>query len=124
MELVGVLGALWISRLQPGAHVSDEADSPFFSVTRTADEVSVVGSAPVDGARVEGPWRAFRVAGVLDFSLTGVLHELTKPLADAAISVFALSTFDTDYLLVRTDRAAAAVKAWIDAGYRVVEAPA
>lgn len=124
MELVEIAGELWISRLDAGARTADQPDSEFFSVTRTANEVSVVGSAPVDGARVEGPWRAFRVAGVLDFSLTGVLHELTRPLADDAISVFTLSTFDTDYFLVRTDRAAAAVKAWTAAGYRVVDAPA
>jgi hypothetical protein len=53
------------------------------------------------GARVQVGWRGFRVAGVLDFGLTGVLAGLTTPIATAGVSVFALSTFDTDYVLVR-----------------------
>lgn len=123
MELVALEGNLWISRLDadadPDADVEILSDSPFFSVTRTADEVSVVGPQALEGARAEGPWRAFRVAGVLDFSLTGVLHELTGPLADAGVSVFVQSTFDTDYILIREESAAAAVSAWRSAGHEV-----
>jgi hypothetical protein len=121
VELLAIPGALWISRLDVDAEVTMRSVAPFFSVTRTADEVSIVGPHPVDGAKVEGPWRAFRVGGVLDFSLTGVMHELTGPLAEAGISVFVQSTFDTDYLLVRADSVSSAVTAWTDAGYRVVE---
>ncbi len=75
-----------------------------YGVTVTAEEVSVVcaaGDEPSE-ARVEGGWSALRVAGELDFSLVGILSSLTAPLAEAGVSVFALSTFDTDYLLVRT----------------------
>ena len=120
MELAGVSGVLWISRLDAAAHVEMRNESPFFSVTRTAEEVSVVGPQALEGARTEGPWRAFRVAGVLDFSLTGVLHELTAPLADAGISVFVQSTFDTDYVLIREESADAAVSAWESAGHKVI----
>lgn len=119
MDLLALEGNLWISRLDANAQVEVSVDSPFFSVTRTADEVSVVGPQVVEGARAEGPWRAFRVAGVLDFSLTGVLHELTGPLADAGISVFVQSTFDTDYILIREESADAAVSAWESAGHKV-----
>lgn len=112
-------GDLWISRLDPGAAVVEPVDAAFFSVTRSATEVSVVAPEPMTGARVEGPWRAFKVAGVLDFSLTGVLHELTGPLATAGVSVFVQSTFDTDYVLVRRDREAAAIDAWRTAGHGV-----
>ena len=80
----------------------DGEPGPLACVVRTAEELSLVcapGRAP-DGSRVEGPWRVLRVAGTLDFALTGVLHALTAPLAAAGISVFAVSTFDTDYLLV------------------------
>ena len=52
------------------------------------------------GVRSEGPFAALRVAGTLDFALTGILASLTAPLAEADVSAFALSTFDTDYLLV------------------------
>ncbi len=121
MELVTIPGALWISRLDTDAQVVMRGDSPFFSMTRTVDEVSVVGPHALDGAKVEGPWRAFRVAGILDFSLTGVLHELTGPLADAGISVFVQSTFDTDYILVGERNVDAAVDAWTSAGHAVTE---
>ena len=78
----------------------------FFSVTRTADELSLIvieGDAPAD-AVIERGWRAIQVAGPLDFSLTGILSSLAAPLADAGIPIFAISTFDTDYLLVKDDR--------------------
>jgi hypothetical protein len=75
----------------------------FFSITRTADELSVVcrQEAVPAGVRCERDWRCLRVAGTLDLSLVGVLASLVAPLADAGISVFAVSTFDTDYLLVK-----------------------
>ena len=122
MELIRIQGEFWISRLEPAARIVEDSRATFFSATRTSDELSVVASAPIEGARVEGPWHAFRVVGSLDFALTGVLNRLTTPLAEAGISVFALSTFDTDYLLVRTDRSAAAIDAWATAGFALDEA--
>lgn len=101
-----------VSRLPAGSALpADTGAGTFFSVTRGADEVSVVSTeaAAPAGATVEPGWRAFRVAGPLAFSLTGVLAGLTAPLAEAGIAVFAHSTYDTDYLMVRsadTDRAA------------------
>jgi hypothetical protein len=77
--------------------------SSFFSVTRTPDELSVVcdrKDVPPE-IRSEAGWRIYKVHGPLDFSMTGVLSALATPLAGAGISIFALSTFDTDYLLVR-----------------------
>ena len=75
----------------------------FSSITRTARELSIVCRAcdvPRD-VKSERGWRALRVAGPLDFSLIGVLAGLAGPLAEAGISIFSISTFDTDYLLVR-----------------------
>lgn len=93
----------------------------WWSVTRTADELSVV--CPTDrvpaGVRAEGPWRAFAVAGPLDFALTGVLSALTAPLARAQVPVFTVSTFDTDYLLVRGADAERATAALTAAGHRL-----
>lgn len=71
------------------------------------------------GARVEGPFAALRVAGTLDFSLTGVMAGLAGPLAEAGLSVLAISTYDTDYLLVRRDELEAAAEALRGAGHAV-----
>jgi hypothetical protein len=75
----------------------------FFSVTRSSDELSVVcpeASVP-EGVRAEKGWRALRVAGAMGLSAIGVLASLAVPLAEAGVSFFAVSTFDTDYLLVK-----------------------
>lgn len=86
------------------ASASDPAgsSSDFWSVTRTDDEVSVVCPADigVDSEESSPDWRCIRVAGTLDLNLVGILHELTKPLKEAGISMFVISTFDTDYFLV------------------------
>ncbi|WP_245593399.1 ACT domain-containing protein [Azospirillum halopraeferens] len=102
-------GTLAVCRLPPGGGVPAWVNwgDPLVAVIRTADEVSVVcADARVpDGVQAERGWRAFKVEGPLDFALTGILARLTAPLAEAAIPVFALSTYDTDYLLVRADKA-------------------
>jgi hypothetical protein len=74
-----------------------------FSITRTADELSVVcrQEAVPEGIPCARGWRCLRVAGTIPFSVVGVLASLTAPLAEAGVSVFAISTFDTDYLLVK-----------------------
>ena len=77
----------------------------FFTISRTPDELSIVcseNSVPA-GVKAEKGWRSFKVEGPLDFSLTGVLAALARPLADAKISIFAISTFDTDYILVKQE---------------------
>ena len=78
---------------------------PLVSVTHTTDELSVV--CPVSevpaGTTCEAGWRAFAVAGKMDFSAVGILSSIVTPLAGAGISIFSISTFDTDYILVRMD---------------------
>ena len=75
----------------------------FVSVTRTADELSVVcpGEAVPSSVRAEHGFRVLKIDGPLDFSLTGILAAVAGPLADAGISIFAVSTYDTDYVLVK-----------------------
>lgn len=117
-------GELAVCRLAPDAPIPDwaaAATAPLHAVTRTADEVSIVTAAHVvpDGATAERGWRALAVRGPLDFSLTGVLAELSRPLADAGIPIFVVSTFDTDWLLVQASDVAAAVDALSGAGHHV-----
>jgi len=78
---------------------------PLVSLTHTADEFSVVfpASEVPHGVACEAGWRAFRVEGKQDFSSVGILSSILSPLAAAGISIFSISTFDTDYILVRAD---------------------
>jgi hypothetical protein len=92
-----------------------------WSLTRSADELSIVTDVErvPDDVPADGPWRALRVEGPLDLGTTGVLASLLEPLADAGISVFTLSTYDTDLILVPHDRLEAAVSAVVGAGHRI-----
>ncbi len=95
-----------VCRLEPDDIIPVDLLIPgpeFVSISRTAEELSIVcpeDMAPED-AKVTGGWRAFKVQGPLDFSLTGVIATLTRPLAEAKLSVFTVATYDTDYLLVK-----------------------
>jgi len=111
--------------LPAGAEVPAWAESSsIFSVTATATETSVVCARRSVPRKVKqaGPFTAFEVAGPLDPALTGVLGSLLAPLADAGISVFTISTFDTDWLLVPQERADEASEAWRRRGHTVDQA--
>lgn len=94
------------------------------SVTRTAHEFSVIceeGAVPagVESMKVEAGWAALELEGPFPFHLTGILHAVLQPLAQAKIGIFALSTYDTDYVLVKAadlDRATATLT---EAGHRI-----
>lgn len=91
------------------------------SVTRTRDELSVVcrADAVPDGVPRETGWRCLRVEGPLDFGLTGILAALTAPLAASGIPVFAVCTYDTDYVMVKAESLERAAQALRAAGFRV-----
>jgi len=113
---------LSICRLERNALIPEWAlNDKFFSITRTAEELSVV--CPQDqvppGILKQDGWKALQVEGPLDFSLTGVLASLTEPLAREGISVFAISTYDTDYLLVKKELLERAIKILVKRGYQV-----
>jgi hypothetical protein len=93
----------------------------FFSITRTSDELSIVCRADQvpNGIATEAGWRALKVAGPFALSEIGVLSALAAPLAEAKVSLFAISTFDTDYLLVSEKQLLVAVAALKGAGHRV-----
>lgn len=100
---------LAVCRLPPDAPLPALPADGLWSITRTADELSVIlpeaalpqqGSEPA-GWKAEPGWRALRVEGTLDFSLTGILASIAEPLAESGVPLFALSTYDTDYILIR-----------------------
>jgi hypothetical protein len=95
----------------------------FFSITHTADELSVVcrQDAVPEGVTCERGWRCLRVAGTMPFSVVGILASLTAPLVGAGISAFAISTFDTDYLLVKEDDFGKAITALEQAGHSITK---
>lgn len=115
-------GRLAVARLAGSAAVPGWADGPgLVSITRRAEELSIVccdGRVPGDVPAERG-WRALEVQGPIPFQEVGVLHALTGPLASAAVSVFALATFDTDLLLVREETLARALEALRAAGHQV-----
>lgn len=95
----------------------------FSSVTRTADELSIICAAQQvpENLRDQLRWRALKLHGPFALTEVGILAPLAALLADAGISLFAISTFDTDYLLVHSEQLLAAVDALRSAGYQVYE---
>ncbi len=112
-----------VCRLAPNDRIPGWAQTgDFCSITRTCDELSIVcsqGSVPA-GIRHESGWRCLKVEGPLDFALVGILASLTTALTQAGISLSAVSTYDTDYLLVKDKDLDGAVAALTAAGHRVV----
>jgi uncharacterized protein len=118
-------GPLAVCRLDAEAAVPAWAAGAVTSVTRTPDELSVVCSeeaVPAD-VKAERGFRCLVVLGPLDFSLPGVIASLSAPLAIARVSIFVLSTFDTDLLLVRATQLAQAVSVLRDAGHTLTGIP-
>ena len=122
LTLLDVAGAFAVCKLPPDSAVPAWATAgDVFSVTRTGDELSVVcrqESVPT-GTDAEVGWRCLRVAGAMPFTLVGVLASLTGPVAAAGVGVFAVSTFDTDYLFVKDAEFRTAVAALRRAGHTV-----
>jgi hypothetical protein len=117
-------GRLAVCRLAPDAAVPSWVNGPLTAITRTPEELSIVCAQErvPPGIQAEAGWRALKVAGPLDFGLTGILASLAGPLAAAGISIFALSTYDTDYLLVKEENLEQAERTLRAAGHRFLAA--
>ena len=110
-----------ICRIEPNKSIPEWARGDFVSVTHTREELSIVcpdRNVP-DDVQSETGWRCLRVAGKLDFSLVGVIANITTILADADVSTFVISTFDTDYLLLREVDLDCSTAALVEAGHSV-----
>ena len=112
---------LAICRLEREAGVPDWATGGFVSITRTRDELSIVCDerAVPSGVKADRGWRALKIEGPLDLALTGVLASIAVPLAEVKINLFAISTFDTDYVLVKADRVTEAIGVLRRAGHMI-----
>lgn len=114
----------WIHPLLTSSVTTDP--SSFLSVTRTNDELSVVcrqdailSNSLLEHCPIEWDWACIKIQGPLDFTWTGILSSLAKPLAEAAISIFAISTYDTNYILVRQTHLTNAVQVLQQQGHSV-----
>jgi hypothetical protein len=114
---------LAICRLPPDAAIPDWASNSgsFLTISRTADELSIttLQSAVPPAVASERDYRALRVRGTLPPHLVGILLSMAEPLARAGLGIFAISTFDTDYVLVKARDLPAALEALRAAGHDV-----
>jgi len=127
MQLIVHQQAVAAVRLPAGAPPPSWAvGSPLVSVSLTDSETSVIcptTSLPDQPpGPVEGPLTAVRIAGTLEFSQVGVLVGVLRPLAEAGVAVLAISSFDTDWVLLRAHEVAAAEAVWRAAGHVIVQA--
>ena len=97
----------------------DEKD--FFSITKTEDEISVVmlQDKIASDVKVEKDWRILKVEGTLDFSLIGILAKISEILAKNSISIFVISTFNTDYILVKEEKVEKAILVLSEDDYEI-----
>lgn len=113
-----------LHRLPKDAEIPAAAlGSSFFTITRTSEELSIVAPKSIDVASEssEPGWACFKVEGPLDFDLVGILAGIASVLADASVPLFAISTFETDYILVKQEQTEAAVEALTSSGYQVAK---
>ena len=109
---------LTVCKLPSAAGIDLSAD--FFFLGKTDEEISLVcrtEQTPAGTEAREDGWRAFRIEGVLDFSLTGILSRLSAVLAENGIGIFAVSTYNTDYILVKAESLGKAMNVLREAGY-------
>lgn len=101
-----------------------DLDSEFCFIGKTDEEKSLVcrtEDVPANTIERDDGWKAFRIQGILDFSLIGILSKISGILADNQIGIFAVSTFNTDYVLTKTENFQKAIDVLKTEGYQIVE---
>jgi hypothetical protein len=119
-----VSGSFTIHRLAPDGEIPENIfQCAFYSISRTDQELSIVcpSSLAVKAENSEAGWSCLKVHGPLDFSLTGILADISGFLARAGIGIFVISTFDTDYILVKSEHLEEAKKALLRADHRFID---
>ncbi|MBU2924696.1 ACT domain-containing protein [Colwellia sp. 4_MG-2023] len=113
-----------IHRLSKERDIPDQVfTAPIYFIAKTFNEVSIVlpENIKINSDAIETNWQALEVVGPLDFSLTGILSRIATLLANESISIFAISTFDTDYILVKKEAISAAIETLKLNDYNVIE---
>ena len=111
-----------ILRLEPDAQIPDgAAQGEFISITRTADELSIVCPATYLPPTIRAPqrWTCLKLEGPFPFSLTGILLSFIQPISDNAIPIFAVSTYETDYVLIQEEFSKKALAVLREAGHEL-----
>ena len=122
LNLEMIEGTYAVVRLDPDEAVPTWArGGALWSITQTPEELSIICTSDrvPPGPRTEGPFRALKIKGTMDFALTGILAAIADPLAAAQISIFSISTFDTDYILVRNTDLGKALESLRNAGHQI-----
>ena len=124
MQLQILENKLKVAKLKSDAKIPEAVLAQgFYSITRTDEELSIVvdEDVAIESDAMEDGWRAIRITGILDFSLIGILSKISTILAQAEISIFALSTYNTDYILVKANQLDAAVDVLKQNGYQILQ---
>ena len=98
-------------------------NSEIYFIGRTDEEISLVcrtEDTPIDTIEREDGWKGFRIEGILDFSIIGILSKISSILAENQIGIFAVSTYNTDYILVKSENFNRAMAVLENSGYKVV----
>lgn len=123
MELKILNNKLKVIKLKPNETVPEIVyKQEFYSITKTDEELSIVVDEDVNilSNVVEYNWKAIKIVGTLDFSLIGILSKISTILAQAEISIYAISTYNTDYILVKDDKLEKTTKVLEQNGYKFI----
>ncbi len=123
LKLETLNGSYSIHRFQHSAEIPAAVlKGKFYNITMTDDELSIVCDSEIEvkSDLCDNGWSCIRIAGVLDLALTGILAEISDILAKDDIPIFAISTYNTDYILVKRDRLNSAMAALKESGYLVI----
>ena len=125
LDLVILKKKLAICQLSPNDHIPDPSTlGDFWSITKTDEEISIIipeNLIPHDNCKSEKGWRAIKIIGPLYFSLVGIIASLSTVLAKVGISIFAFSTYNTDYILVKEKNLEQAKKVLEESGHNIIE---
>ena len=123
MELKILDNKLKVVKLEPNEIVPEIVyKQEFYSITKTDEELSIVVNEDVNilSNAFEDNWKAIKIVGTLDFALIGILSKISTILAQAKISIYAISTYNTDYILVKADKLEKAIKVLVQNEYKFI----
>lgn len=121
IELVVMQGDYAVCQLPVGSDIPQWVDGEFVSITQTGKELSIIcrdNKIPL-GVKAERSWALLKIDAVLDFSMVGIIAGISEVLSAAKISIFVMSTYDTDYIMIKRTSLPYAINSLESAGYRI-----